>query len=116
MWKDCKSELKICYREFCVQTKSYERCKSDDNDNEPSPDNTDADEDDDSEQESDTYTRFGFQRVVPDEFPLNNKHISEAKKRSNDAVAEDEECERVVSNWIQHKPKWKRLHNKKNLI
>ena len=52
---------------------------------------------------------------VTDEFPLNSKHASEAKKRSNDAVAAGKECERVVSNWTQHKPKWKRSCTKKEL-
>ena len=97
MWKDCKSELKTHCRECCVQTKSYERHKSDNNDNEQSPDHTDRDEDDDSEQESDADTRFGFQRIVPDEFPLNNKHVSEAKKRINDDVAADDNEKNLIS-------------------
>ena len=106
-------ELKNYCRGHCVQTKSDERHRSDDDDDdEHSPDHTDADEDDDWGQESDNDNRFGFQRIVPDEFPLNNKHILEAKKRSDDATAADEECERVVSNWTHHEPKWKRLHTK----
>ena len=28
-------------------------------------------------------------------------------------MAADKECERVVSNWIQHKSKWKRSDNEK---
>ena len=107
--------MKTRHREQCVQTKSDERCESDDNNNEQIPDHTDTDEDDDSEQESDNDARFGFQRIVPDEFPLNSEHVSEANKRSNDDAAADEQCERVFSNCIQHKPKRKRLHTKKEL-
>ena len=40
---------------------------------------TETDESGDSEQESDNCNRFVFNRIVPDEAPVNNKPISEVK-------------------------------------
>ena len=80
MSNDCKDELKIFYRDHHVQTKSYHRCKNNNDDDEPSPDRTETDESDHFEQKSDSSTRFPFNRIVPDDSPVNNEHVSEAKK------------------------------------
>ena len=46
---------------------------------------------------------------------MRNTNIPEAKKTLNDTIAADKECEREVANWIQHKVKWKKTYNKKEL-
>ena len=46
---------------------------------------------------------------------MSKERVSEANKRTSGTVAVDEEYERLVSNWNQHNPKWKRLRNKKEL-
>ena len=38
------------------------------------------------------------------------------KQKSNYAIAEDKEHERVISNWIEHQPKWENSCSEKNLI
>ena len=95
--------------------KSYHRHKNNDDSDEPSVDRTETNESGDSEQESDSSTRFNFNRIFPDDSLVNNKHVSEAKNRSNDAISVDKDYERVISNWIGHQPKCKQLHSEKDL-
>ena len=115
-WKDCNSELKTHYMNYHIQTKSHQRNNKHKNDNnEQSSERTKTDEDDDQDQESDADTRFGFQRTVSDEVPLKNVNVSEARKRLNDAIVANKECERVVANWIEYKVECRKLHDEKEL-
>ena len=41
--------------------------------------------------------------------------MPEHKKRSADFIAAKPEFERVSINWIEHKVKWKKLHEKNEL-
>ena len=77
----CKEELKNYFRSHCVETKAFYRRNNDKDKNAPSPDRIDADESSESEQESDDCARLAFDRVVPDEAPVNNKPITEKKKK-----------------------------------
>lgn len=101
----CKEELKYYCGSCHIQTKSFCKQNNNNNKNEPSLDHTDLDESDASQQESDDCARLDFDKVVPDYSTFNNTTITEQKRRSNDTIALDKEHERVVSNWIQHKPK-----------
>ena len=69
------------HRECCVQTNSYHRHKNNNDKDGPSPDRTETDESGCSEQESDSSTRFAFIRIVPDDSPVNDEHVSESKKK-----------------------------------
>ena len=68
------------YREHHTYKKNYHRHKNNNDGNEPSPVRTKTNESDDSEQESGSSTRLAFNRIVPDNFPVNNKHNSQIKK------------------------------------
>jgi len=114
-WCECKEELKNYCRAHCLETKAFYRRKNDKDKNEPSPARTDADESSESEQESDDCARLVFDRVVPDEAPVNDKPITEQQKRRNETIAADKEHERVVSNWIQCKPRHRCSHTKNEL-
>ena len=78
------------------------QAKNNNDNNVPSLDRIKTDESGDSEQESDNSTRVAFNKIVPDCYPVNNEHICEAQKISNDAIAVDKEHKRFVSNWIEH--------------
>ena len=82
--------------------------------NEQILEHTETYEDDDSDEETDADAICSFHRTVPDEVPLKKRNIPESKKRLNDAIAADKECERVVANWVEYKVKWKKNHNEKN--
>ena len=80
-WCDCKEELKFCRRARCVETKAFHRQSNDDGKNTPSPDRVGADESGESQQESDDCTRLAFDRVISEEFPVNDKPVTEQKKK-----------------------------------
>ena len=46
---------------------------------------------------------------------MRKKNIPEFKKKNADDVATKTEYERVISNWIEHKVKWRILNAKKEL-
>ena len=98
---ECKTELENSYREHCINVKAFYRRHNDINKCVPSPDRTNTDGSGESDQESDDCSRLAFNRVVPEETPVNNKHISEQQRITNDAIDPGKEYERVMSNWIQ---------------
>ena len=114
-WHDCKEELKLHHRAYHAETKAFCRQKNNNDENAPSPGRAGADESGESEQESDGCTRLAFNIVVPEESPVNDKPVTEQKRRSNGTAATGEEHERVVSNWTQCKPIWRNLRTKKEL-
>ena len=85
------------------------------NNNAPSPECTDSNDSDNSEPESDSSTRLAFNRSLHDDLSNSNRNASELQKRINDGEAVDKEYEKVISNWIECKPKCKKIYSKKEL-
>ena len=91
---------------YHIQTKACERekkCKTDEN--EQSSEHTETDEHDDSDHETDAYGRVSFIRMVPDEVSTRKRNVPEYKKKNDDVVAANQEHERAIATWIEHKVK-----------
>ena len=41
---------------------------------------------------------------------MRKKNIPELKKKNADAIAAKTECQRVITNWIEYKAKWRKSH------
>ena len=100
---DRKGELEHFHVKFHAQLivrekKSLKTIKPN-NDNDSSADD---DKHDEISAEADIENRFIFARVVTDKAPVPNKHVSEWRKRSNDAEAAKIDFERVLANCIEH--------------
>ena len=80
-----------------------------------SSEHTNTDEDDDSDYETDADGRLSFTRTVPDEVPMRKRNVPDHKKRNNDAIAANKECEKVIANWIEYKVTLRKLFTKKEL-
>ena len=98
MWNDYKDELKTVCREHCVQAHSCHRCKNNNANNEPSTHRTDMK----------VVILNKNQRTLLDSLLIELfLMIPQLITNINDAIDADKECEIVVSNWIEHQPKWK---------
>ena len=80
-----------------------------------SSDCTENYEDDDSYYETYVNGWLNFTRTVSDEVTMRNINVPEHKKRNNDAITANKECEGVTANSIDYKVKLRKLFTKKEL-
>ena len=64
------------------------------------------DEDADSKFETEADGRFGYTITITDSCVTKKKHVPDQEKKKADGIADRNECDVAITNWIEHNVKW----------